>query len=258
LHLKVDCKKCHKVKLTNALAHNNCTDCHKDDHQNELDKENKDPDCSECHSVKGFTPSFYSFEKHNKSDFALNGAHLATPCFACHLKGEDWKFRQIGLQCVDCHKDIHRDFITEKFYPAQNCKVCHSENQWAEVKFDHNLTDFKLRGAHQKQNCRACHFPNSKTGIDTQNFKKFTGNCIDCHKDIHYQQFDKEGSTNCTQCHNLEQWTIENFDHSKTLFPIDGAHEKVTCKECHKENTNEKGKYIIYKLKEYKCADCHS
>ncbi len=258
LHQKVDCKECHKSKLTNALPHAKCSDCHVDYHKNELDVQFQDPDCTECHSINGFKPSSYSIEKHNQSDFVLKGAHLATPCFACHLKEKDWKFRKIGLECVDCHEDIHKNFISIKFYPEQNCKTCHTENQWAGVEFNHNLTDFELKGAHQKQDCRACHFPDTKTGISTQNFNSFKGNCIDCHADIHFQQFDKNNATDCIQCHKFEQWIIKDFDHKKTQFPLDGAHEKVSCKECHKEKDSEKGKYILYKIKEFKCADCHS
>ncbi len=257
-HQKVDCKECHKTNYTKAIAYKQCTDCHKDDHKNELDINGKDPDCSECHSVNGFTPSSYSIEQHNQSEFALNGAHLATPCFSCHLKNESWHFRQIGLKCVDCHDNIHKDLIGDKFYPEQNCKTCHNENQWKNVQFDHNLTDFKLLGAHKNQDCRACHFTENENGTFSQNFSDFTNNCTDCHKDIHFKQFDKAGITDCTRCHNSESFKINNFDHEKTLFPLNGAHEKVSCKECHKEIKNEKGSFIHYKIKEFKCVDCHS
>lgn len=258
LHQKVDCKACHKGKLTDALAHETCTDCHKDDHKNELDVQGQDPVCSDCHSVNGFKPSSYSIEKHNQSKFALNGAHLATPCFACHLKENDWHFREIGSQCIDCHKDNHKGLISEKFYPNQDCKVCHVEDLWASVKFDHNQTEFKLQGAHQKQDCRACHFPKSEAGLITQKFNSFTDNCTDCHNDIHLSQFEKNGKTDCISCHGNTSFKIADFDHNKTKFPLDGAHQKVKCIDCHKEKTNEKGKYIEYKIKEFKCADCHS
>ena len=111
LHQLVDCKVCHTRNLTNALSYQNCTDCHEDDHKDELDIENQDPDCATCHTVYGFSPSGYSFEDHNQSNFALNGAHIATPCFSCHLKNDDWKFRDLGLECVDCHEDIHKEFL---------------------------------------------------------------------------------------------------------------------------------------------------
>jgi len=258
LHQAVDCKVCHTRNLTDALPYQNCTDCHDDDHNNELDNENKDPDCAACHTVNGFTPSTYSFNEHEQSKFPLNGAHQATPCFSCHLEKDDWKFREIGLDCIDCHEDIHKEFLAEKFYPEQDCKACHIENQWKKIDFDHNRTEFELKGEHIEQKCGACHFPTNENGIRTQNFNSFSGNCIDCHSDIHYQQFEKKGLTDCTACHGFDKWTIADFDHSKTLYPIDGEHEKVNCKQCHLEISNEKGTYINYKIKEFKCADCHS
>ncbi|MBN2237284.1 MAG: cytochrome C [Bacteroidales bacterium] len=256
-HQKVDCKECHKRNLTDALAHNTCTDCHKDHHKNELDKGKKDPNCEDCHSVKGFSPSSYSIEKHNQSAFVLRGAHEATPCFSCHLKKDEWHFREIGKNCVDCHQDNHKGFIGEKFYPNQDCKICHAEKMWNEVKFDHDKTDFALKGAHQKQNCKACHYKEEQGKIN-QKFNVLTGNCTECHADIHQSQFEKEGKTNCERCHTFEQWKLPNFDHNKTNFPLDGAHQKVTCKQCHKTTESKVDNYIIYKIKEYKCADCHS
>ena len=55
----------------------------------------------------------------------------------------------------------------------------------------------------------------------------------------------------------FQRFLQPDFDHNNTLYPIDGEHEKVSCKECHIETSSEKGNYIIYKIKEFKCADCH-
>ncbi len=257
-HAKVDCKVCHKKNYTDALPFKMCTDCHLDYHKNELDKNNQDPNCADCHSVNGFKPSTFPIEKHNQSAFVLNGAHLATPCFSCHLKTETWHFKAIGKVCVDCHQDIHKGLIAEKFYPKQDCKSCHSENEWKNIQFNHKLTDFELKGAHLKQNCRSCHFPKTETGLVIQKFSTLEGNCTECHNDVHKQQFEINGKSDCVRCHSFENWTIQNFDHSKTLFPLDGAHAKVKCKDCHKEEIRESKKYVIYKIKEFKCVNCHS
>lgn len=257
-HAKVNCKECHKTGYTATIAHKSCSDCHADYHKNEFDLNGKDPKCDDCHSLNGFTPSTYSIEKHNLSKFPLNGAHLASPCFSCHLKNDTWKFRKIGVYCVDCHEDIHKEYIDKIYYPQQNCKICHSENSWKSIQFEHNLTNFKLKGAHQKQDCRACHFPKTENGINTQRFASLKGSCTECHNDIHQNQFEINGISDCSRCHSSENWTIQKFDHSKTLFPLDGAHEKVSCKSCHKTVNQQNANYILYKIKEYKCADCHS
>ena len=57
-HLNVSCKACHKTKVTDPLKHDRCTDCHTDYHKNQFVKNGILPDCSQCHSVKGFTPFF--------------------------------------------------------------------------------------------------------------------------------------------------------------------------------------------------------
>mgnify|MGYP000323615310 CR=1 FL=1 len=104
-HKVVDCKQCHKTSLTAPLKHDKCMDCHKDYHNGEFVKKNANPDCNQCHTNDGFTPSTYTLEKHNASKFPLEGAHLATSCTACHKKdGKNYKISSkknelLGLKC---------------------------------------------------------------------------------------------------------------------------------------------------------------
>ena len=73
-HLIVSCKACHKTRFTDPLKHDRCTDCHADYHHKQFAKKGVSPDCSSCHSVKGFTPSSYTVERHNLDTFPLLGA----------------------------------------------------------------------------------------------------------------------------------------------------------------------------------------
>jgi nitrate/TMAO reductase-like tetraheme cytochrome c subunit len=207
--------------------------------------------------VDGFQESNYTIEKHNQSPFPLKGAHLATPCFACHKKETRWEFREIGTRCIDCHENIHEPYLDKKYYPEATCSSCHSENRWSEIEFDHNKTDFKLQGAHKDQTCRECHFRKNETGKTVQVFGELTTSCLSCHKDIHYGQFDQNGSANCLECHGFDNWKASRFDHGKTRFKLDGAHEKVPCKSCHKPVEKEQLTYILYKIEKFKCEDCH-
>ncbi len=332
-HQSVDCKSCHKTKLTDPIKHDRCTDCHTDYHNNQFVKNGISPDCSQCHSVKGFdTTSYtigqhnlspfpllgahtaktcsechkkqekwsfrdigknckdchtdyhnnqfakngispdcsqchteksfdfvtYTFEQHNKSSFPLIGSHIATACNECHKKQEKWSFRDIGKNCKDCHTDIHKNSIPSKYYPEANCKYCHNENQWANVSFDHSKTGFDLTGAHKKQSCKECHFTKSPTGIEQQKFAGLSTSCSSCHTDKHFKQFEKNGVTNCTECHSTESWKDSKFDHNKTAFKLDGEHIKVPCVKCHKQQQEGSSFYVKYKLKEFKCESCHS
>lgn len=257
-HLTVDCKKCHKKEFTDPLKHEKCTDCHSDYHQNQFAKAGISPDCSQCHTVKGFTEFSYTIEQHNQGVFGLVGPHAATPCFDCHKKTEKWSFKEIGKRCADCHSDIHKDFIDKKYYPESNCEICHKVGKWSAIAFDHSKTDFRLSDAHEKTTCRQCHFTKNPDGSSKQQFANLSTKCSNCHADKHDKQFEVNGFTDCSRCHETGIWKTIKFDHNTTNFKLDGKHENVSCSKCHKEKTDNQTKYIEYKIKDYKCENCHS
>ncbi len=259
-HQNVDCINCHKGSHLDPIDFSACKNCHEDYHKGEFSDNGISRDCIECHTVSdGFQMSLFSIENHQETEFPLEGSHLATPCFACHISEETWSFRNIGNDCVDCHEDIHKGFISEKYYPNQKCEQCHNSQTWSDVNFNHELTEWRLDGEHKITECRACHF---KFGDDnstfTQTFFSLSNECIECHKDNHDNQFKINGITDCKRCHDSDNWDANNFDHNLTAFILDGKHANLDCKACHKPiNTN--GKLIIqYKIKKFECVDCHS
>lgn len=256
-HRTVECKSCHKSSLTAAIKYANCTDCHSDYHNREFVINGQVRDCKECHDNNGFTATSFTIEKHNLLKFQLSGAHLATPCIACHKKQEKWTFRKIGTVCVDCHKDQHKGFIEQKYYPGENCTQCHVVNDWKTVKFDHAITNFKLQGAHVNQTCEACHYAKDKTGTKEQKFSGLSIDCSGCHANTHAGQFDINGKTDCTRCHGFDDWKKSLFDHNSSRFKLEGAHTKLTCDKCHKEEANSNGKFILYKNNKILCSNCH-
>jgi len=256
-HAKVSCRDCHKGKLTDPLPYKHCTDCHKDYHEGQFTRNGNSPDCSECHDVNGFSPSSYSIDQHAQTIFPLEGAHLATPCFACHKKSEKWQFREIGIACRDCHEDIHAPRISPKYYPDANCLSCHSVNSWMEISFDHGLTDFPLTGAHTKPSCRACHFQATVEGRTTQVFRDLSMACQDCHEDPHYEQFNVDGKSDCGTCHEALDWKARLFDHNKTRFPLTGKHKEVACHRCHPKIIRDGITFVQYKFEDIRCENCH-
>ncbi|MDP1622011.1 MAG: cytochrome C [Bacteroidales bacterium] len=262
-HQTVGCNDCHKTKLTNALKFGRCTDCHADYHKNQFAAQGVSPDCSQCHTVNGFSESTYTMERHNQGVFPLRGAHLATPCFACHNKNagqtqKNWQFTKIGMRCIDCHQNIHQQFISERYYPQSSCESCHDETRWNSINFDHNKTNFELTGTHAHKTCRDCHFNKEKEGTTQQKFMGTPATCSGCHIDIHLQQFDNNGVNDCSRCHDPVSFKpVTKFDHSKTLFPLDGKHKDLACNKCHKVMENNGIYYVLYKIKEFKCENCH-
>jgi len=256
-HQFVTCNSCHKNKYTAAIKHKNCSDCHSDYHHDEFKGQGVSPDCSDCHSTTGFDRSNFTIEKHNLTAFELKGAHLATPCFACHKKTNRWSFREIGKQCIDCHEDIHVSCLDEKYYPEARCVNCHNNDRWSDIDFDHSKTNFQLEGAHLSISCRSCHFKSDELGNSYQEFAQLSSNCVNCHQDVHFGQFDERGETGCIECHGYSDWTAPGFDHDKTAFKLVGEHIDVACNGCHLPEESAEVSYILYKLKEFSCESCH-
>ena len=258
-HLEVDCKKCHTTpKMTDPLPFDRCMNCHDDFHQGQIVDASGMPDCASCHSVQGFEETSYTIDDHMASSFPLEGAHLATPCISCHLPetSDQWQFAGIGKQCVDCHEDIHVGIIDPKFYPAKECRNCHTVNAWDDQVFDHSVTNFKLKGVHADTHCYACHLESDSTRQQPL-FAGLKSTCSSCHDDIHFGQFAEAGVTDCNRCHEFADWTASKFDHNTAAFILEGAHKDVACAACHKEIQNGPDRFVEYKMKDFECAVCH-
>jgi hypothetical protein len=89
-----------------------------------------------------------------------------------------------------------------------------------------------------------------------------------CHADPHNGQF-REGMAlkrqdgtvaGCEACHTTATWKeLSRFDHSKTEFPLLGAHRGVACRDCHRPaalQTSLKG--VDFRAAKKQCATCHS
>lgn len=279
LHKKVECESCHKPgRPFKGIASQRCLDCHQDFHQGQFVSRASRGDCRECHTETGFSPSGFSMEKHQKTDFPLKGAHLAIPCIGCHSGGQPGpgprrsmlvinKFTFKETRCLTCHNDVHRG-QTEKVARAEECLYCHTNNSWAEVNFDHSVTGFKLEGKHAQTNCTGCHKPGKNfEGEPVVLFRNGQKICGDCHEDIHRGQFEStiivagntKLSTDCSRCHTSTTFkNAEKFDHNKQArFALDGAHEKVPCIDCHPRETAGGKAFNRFKPVDPNCNSCH-
>jgi nitrate/TMAO reductase-like tetraheme cytochrome c subunit len=254
-HNTVKCNDCHKQNQTVQLIHEKCTDCHKDYHKGEFTENGLIRDCSGCHNEFGFTPTLYTIEKHNAAKFKLTGSHLAVPCANCHYKTNEWHFKNIGLECIDCHNNVHGKEITTQFLGNNNCLGCHNTASWITISFEHEKTGFNLLGKHIDVSCGNCHYRGNNEALKEFKFVSLEKSCLGCHNDFHYGQFNE---SECERCHTFNNWQPAKFDHSKTKFFLEGAHSKLQCFQCHKVVNEKNISYIRYKLENFKCADCHS
>jgi hypothetical protein len=244
--------------LTSKPKFTNCSNCHIDYHNGEFTENNRNSDCKDCHNEKGFSPSLFTIENHSKTKFELKYAHAATPCNLCHLKEAKWQFNIVGEKCTNCHENFHNNKISTKYFDINKCENCHSTWNWKVTDFDHNKTDFELRGKHKSVSCSDCHFKVENEKIVEHIFANLNSNCTQCHKDVHYGQFIKADKELCSNCHTSNSWDPELFDHNKTKFALDGKHVKLKCEQCHKVVGEGKDKFINYTIEETSCKSCHS
>lgn len=174
-------------------------------------------------------------------------------CNNCH---EPFSKSSQTKLCAACHKDIAADQQQKHGFhglrpdtAGVDCKHCHTDHKGRSADvvafdretFNHKFTDFELKGAHKTAACESCHEPKAK-------FRKAPGQCFDCHKklDPHKGNLGEK----CGSCHEEQTWRrVKPYDHAKTKFPLNGAHEKVACNACHA------GEH--YKNVTTVCANCH-
>jgi len=286
LHRQVSCDKCHQPRKK-TISYDRCGSCHRDVHMGELDHFGKGQ-CSTCHDENGFLPARFTVKDHNKSDFQLGGAHLATPCSSCHNKtnSDKWpyfsqSFKFKTKHCSGCHKSPHVDETFERLLASQgdpafqedisrsnkdhlqlqkdlvgDCNGCHVDEAWSEISFNHTRqTKFELTGQHLKTPCSKCHWEDTHGDTKSESliFTPLKMNCQSCHKDPHLSQFqDKK----CESCHVTTDWYAEKFDHSSARFKLDGAHSGIACNKCHQQM--QIGEAVIqYVPIPHRCEDCH-
>lgn len=240
----------------------NCMSCHEDYHGGDFNNIASGPDCAGCHTEKGWTPTTFGLERHNKeAGFELKASHQAIPCFSCHRDphaANGLKFRFADTKCEGCHSadNPHGDEFARADGRTE-CADCHTAFAWPDsVRFDHNKTHFKLTGRHNVISCESCH----KKGKDRR-FDVVSTECESCHADDspHQGQFaDAAGKTECGDCHDTQSFRIASFDHSQTRFPLDGSHRNVSCASCHRTETADDGsKFVRFKPLSTKCESCH-
>lgn len=171
-------------------------------------------------------------------------------CSQCHVRFD--RKAQDG-KCMDCHKDVGADVKSRTGYHGrikpQACSSCHTDHKGRNAqivvldkkKWDHKLTDYMLKGRHEKVECDKCHVTGKK-------YRDAPQDCFSCHKkdDTH-----KGGlGTKCHDCHTESDWKETRFDHdNKTRFALTGKHAEIKCVDCHKNNK--------YKDTARTCYGCH-
>jgi hypothetical protein len=264
-HAEVACAGCHKPTKPQAqrfrgTEFGTCNACHADVHKGEFTGlgGRKTVDCAQCHTVQGYTPTSFGLAEHASTSFALDGKHAATPCGACHTGARPRvAFKVANKQCADCHANPHGTQFDKEMQQG-GCAHCHTATDWHQAKVDHST--WPLLGAHSRTPCAQCH-GEQKKGAEPAAYRGIPRDCEGCHDDIHAGQFTQtQPAKRCQTCHTAETFKIaNNFDHTKTRYPLDGKHLLVACGECHKPETLRSGATAVrYRLGYTQCKDCHA
>jgi hypothetical protein len=61
----------------------------------------------------------------------------------------------------------------------------------------------------------------------------------------------------CINCHNSNRWNEIAFDHSKTGYPLEGAHLRQTCTSCHFNPGEQEVPVQRFSQLTSGCTECH-
>ena len=230
-HQEAACRSCHAPERKFRDAPAACVECHR---QNDRHQGRLGPRCADCHDPAAWSRARFD---HDRTGFALGGAHARVFCESCH---PDNRFADTAKTCNGCHAadDTHGGRYGER------CESCHVTAAWRSLVFDHGRdTGFGLDGRHATARCEACH-------TRPLGNKPPPATCNACHaKDDKHQG---RNGARCSACHTASNWKTVTFNHDRdTSFPLAGGHAKIACADCHADPAfkDRPGKT---------CAACHA
>ena len=162
--------------------------------------------CSTCHDTLLWADGKFD---HSTTGWALQGAHVATPCSSCHINN-NYALTPANTDCYGCHQAAWLSTQTlggavpnhiAAQYPT-TCVTCHTTwvtTNWLGATFNHTW----FREPHHGSVCADCH-------INSTNYAVFS--CIVCHSGSHSNKTQTDsnhggvkgysyGPITCVPCH---------------------------------------------------------
>ena len=169
--------------------------------------------------------------------------------------------------CAGCHLDPHQTQVRggdrrHGRRAATACEACHNVRTWRQVaSFDHSKTQLPahriaprrgLRGMPPRDGAFArraqAGLPGRAAGL--RGLPRGCA-CRPVRRDLRRPRA-------ATRCHDNTKWKPGKFDHQRTGFSLEGAHERVPCKDCHNSRKEVNGRMVVfYKPAPKDCVSCH-
>jgi len=235
VHRALDCVECHRDKWF-MKVNVDCFGCHENDYRDTRDPDHTAADFStECHLCH-FNNTSWAGAHFSHDAYLLKGQHKLADCSECHRNNQ---YRGLPSDCLFCHQEDYngaKDPDHRKSNFPTDCEVCHSSDasNWKDVVFDHSA--FPLRGRHRVIDCLDCHLSGQYEGLPST--------CVFCHLEDYLNASDPDHKqlgfhTDCDVCHGSDAVSWENaaVDHNQ-YWPLQGAHSKLECSQCHVKNLN--------------------
>lgn len=243
-HKTVSCEECH-INGQFKGTPSKCQVCHWQRRQDDPYQTKLGVECARCHTPKGWAPANWNHTV--ETGFDLSGSHRAIACDQCH---KDLKFKGTSAACISCHESDYngaKDPDHKAGGYSRDCSLCHTASSWNTSSFNHATSGFSLTGGHAGLSCSDCHVGGVYTGLSTE--------CFSCHSDDFQASRNPNHraagfSTDCTRCHDVTTWSAGRFDHAATGYALTGAHQSVSCNQCHAD-----GKYAG---RSRECYACHA
>lgn len=222
-------------------------------------------ECDSCHLVDGNK----KIQTRNKADT------LCLECHDIHAEAQSVHQPYTQGQCTACH-DVHASDYPALFAgaPEKVCLNCHAAGMGLqpEKMIDDNLAeDMQKKEAETADKKQPAFKPVSRHEPVTE------GKCLDCHKghtSDHNAMLSQDVATLCYKCHaqneyagtsgshppgngsNCDTCHVPHISPEKAL--LKGGLERDLCFGCHKNTSNERGKFSLHKpFSRGECGKCH-
>ena len=244
-HVDTPCAKCHQPEgrpapVYKPLPHAECSPCHADPHAGRLGLV-----CASCHNPASFRDVPKTSFDHTKTRYPLAGAHRTVACAKCHDPKTAWGAKPAFATCGTCHRDPHAGKATLAG-AVVDCTSCHSVEGFRPGRLPaekHAPDRFPLEGKHAAVACADCHKRDSgaqgkaRLGAAAVEIRPARERCVTCHEDAHAGQLaNRPDKGECASCHDVKGWKPSRFgtaEHRELALPLEGAHAKAKCAECH-------------------------